>query len=446
MKYRPEILFIVTGLMALIAGLAFGVLSAFQFVWADSFLKDFLPFYKVRPLHVTLVISWILMSATGGVYYYLIKINRSKPLSNFIPYIHYFLFLLSGIGIITSFYMGHFSGREYFEFPMIFFYPIFAGWLLFAVYVFSSVTWRKSPMPVYMWMWMLGSVFMIYSLMEANLWRLPVINQNIIRDMTIQWKSYGSMVGAWNMLVYGTATFVMCRIKNNNDLTTQPLTYFLFFLGLTNLMFNWGHHIYVLPKIKHIQVVSYFISMTELLILAKIIRDWRKSLSVQQISNSGFSYKIIRVSEIWVFLNLALALMISIPLINVYTHGTHVTVAHAMGTTIGINSFILMGSVYYIAFRNKNKSRQKRAGTTLWGLRITHVSLLVFWFSLITAGVTKGYFQIQTELPFREIMDKLTPLFILFSVAGVGVLIGMMMLAYPVLMEFWANRNRRTSG
>ncbi len=180
MKFRPEILFIVTGLIALIAGLFFGVLGAFQFVWAYSFLKDILPFYKVRPLHVTLVISWILMTAVGGVYYYLPKINRLKPFSNLTPYIHYFLFFLTGLGIIVSFLIGNFSGREYFEFPSVFFYPIFAGWLLFAVHVFRSVTWRKSPMPVYLWMWMVGSVFMIYSLMEANLWRFPSFNQNII--------------------------------------------------------------------------------------------------------------------------------------------------------------------------------------------------------------------------------------------------------------------------
>jgi nitric oxide reductase subunit B len=39
-----------------------------------------------------------------------------------------------------------------------------------------------------------------------------------------------------------------------------------------------------------------------------------------------------------------LAIIISLPALNLITPGTHVTVGHAMGTTIGINGMILLNS------------------------------------------------------------------------------------------------------
>ena len=37
----------------------------------------------------------------------------------------------------------------------------------------------------------------------------------------------------------------------------------------------------------------------------------------------------------------------SIPAFNLYTHGTQITVVHAMGTTIGINTMIVLAGVFY---------------------------------------------------------------------------------------------------
>jgi len=62
------------------------------------------------------------------------------------------------------------------------------------------------------------------------------------------------------------------------------------------------------------------------------------------------------------FLSLSLAIAMSVPAINVYTHGTHFTVAHTMGTTIGINSFLLLAFVFDILenkVRPYSKDKQK---------------------------------------------------------------------------------------
>ena len=73
-----------------------------------------------------------------------------------------------------------------------------------------------------------------------------------------------------------------------------------------------------------------------------------KNLSQEQKIAFSLAYKLMLLADFWIFLNIILALLISIPAINLFTHGTHITVAHSMGTTIGINTLILLSSVTFI--------------------------------------------------------------------------------------------------
>ncbi len=157
----------------------------------------------------------------------------------------------------------------------------------------------------------------------------------------------GSMVGSWNMLVYGTAMFAMEKISGDQKINQSKIAFFFYFLGLTNLMFNWGHHTYIVPASPIVKLIAYSISMTELLILANIIYSFRKTYLKANHQNHKLSFKILTYAEIWILLNLVLSISISIPAINFYTHGTHITVAHANGfynwhqyfTVISFNHF-----------------------------------------------------------------------------------------------------------
>ena len=92
--------------------------------------------------------------------------------------------------------------------------------------------------PVYYWMWATGIVFMIYHFTEAHLWLLPYFRDHFIQNISLQWKSGGSYVGSWNMLVYGTSLFVMSKISNDDSYAKSKKAFFFYFLGLTNLMFG----------------------------------------------------------------------------------------------------------------------------------------------------------------------------------------------------------------
>jgi nitric oxide reductase subunit B len=428
---RISLLFIVTALVSLIVGVLFGMVGGLQYILPD-FLHEHLSFEKTRPLHVTLVVTWIFTGAVGGIYYYLPEISERKLFSVNLARFHYALFVITGLAILFCYMKGDFGGREYLEFPPILALPMILTWLLFTVNFIMTIKKTIRDWPIYLWMWSTGLLFFLITFGEAYLWTLPFFRDNIIRDVTIQWKANGSMVGSWNMLVYGTGFYIMEKISGETKTTRAPMTYFFYFLGLTNLMFNWGHHTYVVPAATWIKNVAYLISMTELLILGNIIWNWKRSLSDAKKNLHNIPYRFLTAADIWIFLNLTLAILMSIPAINKYTHGTHITVAHAMGSTIGINTMILFGSVYFIFEKNFGNVNNRKTKIGFW---VTNISLLVFWVTLIISGIVKAV-ENEKGVAFQKMMLKLQPWFKSLNSAGFGILIGVVLLCIPLLTKF----------
>ena len=417
--------FIAVGLISLLLGLLCGLLAGFQYVLPD-FIKEALPFTVLRPLHTLFVVSWILLSAIGGIYYYIKKANQ-----NLVKW-HFWLFILTGIGISLSYLTKNFEGKEYLEFPSYFYFPIALGWILFGVNYFRTMIPHFKNWPVYYWMWGTGIVFMIYHFTEAHLWMLPYFRNNYIQNISMQWKAGGSYVGSWNMLVYGTALYVMSKISNDETCATSKKAFFFYLLGLTNLMFGWAHHIYIIPNAPWIRYFAYSISMTEWIVIISIINDWKKSLSKEKKIHFSLAYRLMILADIWVFLNLLLALLLSIPSINLFTHGTHITVAHSMGTTIGINTLILLSSIAYILETEKilDKLSQIRINV---GIKIFNYSFLLFWCILLLMGAKKSYWTyFRQDISFSQFQDSLHWIYILFTLFGIGILVGL----YCIVFEF----------
>ena len=89
---------------------------------------------------------------------------------------------------------------------------------------------------MYLWMWTTGLIFFLFTFVEQNLWLLPAIRSSYLRDLTVQWKSNGSMVGAWNQLIYGASLYLAVRVSGNETLARSGKAHTFWFLGLANLL------------------------------------------------------------------------------------------------------------------------------------------------------------------------------------------------------------------
>ncbi len=430
MKKEISVYFILFAILALLSGVLIGIIASFQFIIPGFF--NIIPFIKCRPLHVSLVIAWIFLVSIGGVYYYLPKYCNVSLYSDKLPKIHLWIFILTGISVITSYLLGIFGGREYWEFPPVLAIPVILSWILFGYNYFKTVFTKKDHWPVYLWMWATGIFFFLFTYIESNLWVFPYFREHLIRDITVQWKSNGSLVGSWNMLIYGTAIFLMDRIKEDDSIAKSRLAFVMYFLGLTNLIFNWAHHIYIVPNAPWVRYIGYGISMTELIILGKLIWNWKKDLTKALQDFHILAVRFIVASDVWILLNLTLSIALSIPAINIFTHGTHLTVAHAMGSTIGINTMILIAScLFLIPDVTKVQFNKLEAKFISIGFWIMNGLLFFFWIALILAGYFKSHLVLQDKLSFQDIMLQIRPYIGVIAFTGIGILGAMLMIFLP---------------
>ncbi len=435
--------FMQLGILALAIGMLFGVIGGFQFLFPD-FLQELL-FTKTRPLHVSLVVSWIFLVAIGGIYFYLPRQQGhalwSAPAAN----AHFWIFVITGLVIIGCYLSGRFGGREYFAFPPILSLPIFVGWILFGANYFLTMRQEKKSWPVYYWMWGTGIVFFFITYVEAHLYLIPFFRDNMVREIMVQWKSYGALTGSWNMLVYGTALYIATRISGSDTYARSKMAFGLYFLGLFNLMFGWAHHTYLVPSETWIRTFAYFVSMTELYIFGKIIWDWRGSLEDWQKNRYCNAYRFLFAADIWVFINLGLALFISVPAFNLITHGTHITVAHAMGSTIGINTMILLASIFYVIREELPQSVHTECSPQVkLGSWIANGSLAVFFAALILAGFGKGTSPV--EVPFQVMMLEIRPYLVAFAVSGITLMVGLWIVLWHGFQLLGAVRRAEAPG
>lgn len=429
---KTNSLFFIFALCLLGFGLIFGLAGAMEYVFPGS-SKEYISFEKIRPLHVSAMVFWILTAAMGAVISFLQEHISDRLKYPILLKIQFWIFCLTFTVILFTYFFGIFGGREYWEFHPAFSIPILLGWVLFLINIFSSVKSFKKQ-PVYVWMWLTGILFFLFTYTESNLWWFSSWFRNeIVHDMTIQWKSYGSLVGSWNMLVYGSSIYLMDKIAGNQKYSYSSIAFWLYFLGLFNGMFNWGHHIYTLPTFDYVKHIAYAVSMTELILFARIIYLWRAALDTAHKHYHIMSYKFIMSADFWVFITLGLAICMSVPALNIYMHGTHVVVGHTMGATIGINSMLLLSFVFDRILNHPVVEHYKK--TINIGYWIIQISLIIFFISLITAGFIKGYWQLEENRgAYGTMIKSLHPYFVVFLISGTTLIAGFYMVIFPAIL------------
>ena len=420
-------------LLLLLAGLFFGHLASESYRITEP-KSGVMGFLSLRPLHVSSAYLGIITAGLGFLTL-IIQKKRTSQFGTFLQYLHFTLWIIALTGIFYSYFTGDFGGREYWEFNPVWALPIFISFIVFLIFYIHQIGF-KVKWPVYYWMWLTGLVFFIFTFIENYLWIFPYFREHFIADMTIQWKVNGSLVGAINQIIYGVAFYLMEKISGDEKSSYQKLSFAMYFLGMFNLMFNWGHHIYLLPTEKIIHYIAYAVSMTEWIILIRIFYKWSQQIKENKQFYYFFPYRFLMASDYWVTLNLTLALFMSIPAINLYTHGTHITVAHAMGTTIGINTMIILAGTFYFIKPTFNSAKWRLYGNiAFW---IVQVTLLLFLISLIGMGVQRAIWQAGlTSESFSKMSSSSGNWVLLFIILGTILMFSMASFFIYLLIQSW---------
>ncbi|MEK7486696.1 MAG: hypothetical protein AABZ60_20425, partial [Planctomycetota bacterium] len=333
---------------------------------------------------------------------------------------HMILWGLAGLGILCTLPFGITSGREYLDFHPLFSLFILLGWLLFAWNFFSHV-WKKFwERPIYVYMWACGILLFIVTFLEGHAYLLPGIHHYPIVDLQIQWKSCGSLVAAFNQMVYGSLFYVGERLSQDSSIAHSKKAFFLFGIGLLNSFTNFAHHTYHLPQSHLVKWIAFSVSMLEIIILVQVYRDVVASIRNQENTEFQTSIKFIHLSKCWNLCLLFLAILISVPPLNSLIHGTHVVMAHAMGSELAIDSYILFAvfaSLITELFPQKKIALQQLNSLsiqeTIYWLN-GFLICLVSW--LLLEGLVVGYVRFFSQPVPAWWKENFSPFFVFFGV------------------------------
>jgi nitric oxide reductase subunit B len=348
---------------------------------------------RLRPIHESFAFGWVFLGGAAVVCFYLhssfgpasASVRRRTALQ-------LWLWTLAGVGILATLLAGRSTGREYLGYQPVFSVLILVGWILFAWNYFSLIGCRFKNRPAYIYMWSVAMVLFVVSFTEGHLYLIGAVSGQPTWDTAIQWKSNGALVGCFNLLAYGSLMYVSGRIRGDDSYAYSRTAFALLFVGLLNTFTNYGHHTFHLPQSAWIHWISFVVSMLEMIVLARVFLDLlalRRATSTDTKASSADWF--IRSATLWMFLLLALALIISVPPVNALIHGTHVVVAHSMGSMLGIDSMILWAALAYMlqsvlapAAPGASDTRVRRA------IPFLSLFLVVFLLSFLGNGVATG--------------------------------------------------------
>jgi nitric oxide reductase subunit B len=358
-----------------------------------------LTFPQLRPVHTTFATLWIYGAGVAVVYHWLAHQGAGLTRGDLLRFrFHTACWIGAGVAMFATLLAGVTSGREYLEFHPAFAAPLLIGWLAFAWTFLKRALPSFWGCPVYVYMWTVGVLLFVYAFLEAHAWLLPGIGDRPVRDMQLQWKSCGTLVGSFNFLVYGTLTYVRERIANDSRPGQSGLAFALFGVGCLNSFTNYVHHTYHLPQNHTVKWIAFLVSMAEIVILWRVMTDVVRGLRARAPEHPTLRF--FASARHWTASMLALAIAISIPNLNSIIHGGHVVAAHAMGAEIGIDSMVLFGALVWFLHDQRPRSRRMLTSSVVrWNIRVLNVAAaaLVTW--LFAVGSVNGWTRFHGEPP-----------------------------------------------
>ena len=399
------LMFIRGGLIAIGITVLFGILGALYSVpaLAPAFQSIGLDMRQLRPIHTAFAAAWIFLGGIAVVHRWLQDHGgMATPGDRLRLRVQILCWSIAGVGILATLMLRVGSGREYVGFHPVFSVFILVGWVCYAWNFFRIAGPRFFERPIYLTMWGVGMLFFMVTFIEQHMYLLPSVFGNPVQDLQVQWKASGTLVGSFNLFVYGSIIYIGERISRDTEYGHSQTAYALLGVGLLNSFTNFAHHTYHLPQSHLIKWISFVVSMMEITILCRATYDLWQLVRKTEESEFCAARGSFAASKHWTVFILLSSVLISIPPLNAIIHGTYVVAGHAMGATIGIDTMVLLGALIWILGEHLQAREGEEASKVLHtssmraivvGLNIS-VAALVGWLHVSGAitGISRAGF------------------------------------------------------
>lgn len=408
---------------------------------ADLIIPDLpspIPYEYGRAIHLGLATFWPLIATMGMVYYFTIQQLKTEIYSLKIAKWQFITVVLSTGGLYGTLALRIGNGREYLD-GVPYFYVGISLSIALGAYNLVRTLWKEkrrlTPPAVVM---TAGFIFLFILLVPNGLrFTNPVADEAVKFWVVHLWEEM-----AFELTTSGfiASFFVASGLAEKKDM--DKWIFLEASLAVSGGLFGTGHHFYWIgfPSIwLVIGVLFSFIQMLPIVLLAHLTykgfrerrpMDRREKLTVWLILSSLF-YHLTGAS--------LLGLLITIPWVNLYMHGTYITSGHAHLALFGALGFLTLSGAYYILSEG-NEPDKKSYMFGVVGVILLNTGLLAMSTSLLIAGFLQTYLWRVLGMEFSLVSTIISPYLLLRALGGLLFTLGDLLLTWIIFKTWWERR------
>ena len=431
MKYesqRVAYYYILAALALFAAQVTFGLVAGYIYV-DPNFLSETLPFNRVRMVHTSSLIVWLLLGFFGAAYFLIPDEAERDIHSPLLAYVQLAILLVGGAGAVIGYLFGVHEGREFLEQPLWVKLGIVVAALIFLFNV--TVTFLKGRKTAISGVLLLGlwgvALFFLFALYN------PV---NLGLDKLYWWYVVHIWVeGVWELVMASVLAYLMLKLTGVDREVIEKWLYVIVATALFSGLLGTGHHYFWIGAPAYWQWVGSIFSTFEvvpffLMVVFVFAMVWKggrdhpnKAALLWALGCATLAFF---GAGVWGFMH-------TLHGINYYTHGTQITAAHGhlafFGAYVSLNLAIFTYAMPYL--RGREPYNQVLNMVSFW---LMAGGMAFMTFTLTFAGVVQTHLQRVNGEYFMDVQEQLHVFYLMRLGAGIVVVLGALVFIYAVLV------------
>ena len=438
----PVLAWLCSAVFWLVVGSFYGLVSSTK-MHMPEFLanSEWLTFGRVRPMHLNAVTyGWASMAGIGVALFLLPRLFRTALVGARFAITGSVIWNVGLVLGLIAINLGLSDGEEWLEFPWQIDILFAIGGALCAVPLVLTAANRKvEHLYVTSWYFMAALVWFPFLFVIANLpFTFPGAS-----GATVNWWFAHNVLGLWvTPIGIGTAYYLIPKI-----LGRPIISYQLSLLGFWSMALFYSqvgiHHLVGGPIPTWLVTLSivHSVMMSIPVITVAINHHGTMWGHFGRLKDSP-TLRFVWIGALMYTVSSLQGSMEALRSVNVITHFTHYTVAHAHLGMYAFLSFILFGAVYFIMPRLMDWEWpwRRMISVHFW---LVSVGILIYFVSLTIGGWKEGVALLDADMPFMDIVRMTLPYLEARTIGGALMTLGHLVFAVHFIAMLRRSGERR---
>ncbi len=379
---------------------AAGLLSALYYV-EPSTLHNVLDFSVAKTLHIDTLVIWLLMGFLGAVYWFLPQELEREVEGIWLAEILFYVFFLAVLAVAAIFIFVQYGttsesslwlinqGRKYVEAPRWAAIGIVLVVLVF-VYNVTMTAFRARRMTGILWVLVLDLIPL--TALYLNAFSAPT---NMAEDQYWWWWLVHMWVeGTWEVLIGCIMAWALMEIFGTSRKIVEAWLYIEVMLVLGTGILGLGHHYFWIGTPDYwLTIGGVFSAMEPLPLLGMVVHAVYDAGTHKMKTTNRPAMFWLLAEAFGNFIGAGMfGFMMTLPQINLYSHGTQWTVSHGHFAFWGAYACGVI-AILYIMLQKVREAEALESSAWKWAMALLNTGMIGMVGGLLIAGITQAFYE-----------------------------------------------------